>query len=361
MQFIEVETMLRSWMKFIVFPAILLSSCYSDSIRIKENISKSCYNPDHTQVAFLKFISVYRPPKGITKFPDGGTPKYLFKNTSLYRYNLTDSLLQKVYDFGGLPYGVSRWKTDLSFGTSKIAFSILPTVGWRAEMKNHKGIRKLYDSFSGIFVYDLVSDTTQRICNYGFNPILSPAEEKVLFFESDSTTNIIAFYFNDDSFRTIYSNADISRFAHWQNSRYIISFQHGKRECLQFDLQEQISRIIDLSNKPIPGNGNKNVSMLTKDIPYSKWGVNIRNYIPRSKRKIMKEIILLRGNENYRRALFEEFGSEFDLEDLSAMLEKFESKEESLKGYEKDNFERNSRSTRKIIVKLMEGKKKNEI
>lgn len=352
----------RSWIKSIVFPAILLYSCYSDGIRIKESISKSGYNPDHDQVAFFKYFSVYRPPKGITKFPDGGTPKYLFKNTSLYRYDLTDSLLQKVYDFGELPYNDSRWKTDLSFGKSKIAFSILPTMGWEAELKSQWGTRKLYDSFSGIFVYDLLADTTGRICNYGFNPILSPDEDKVLFFKRDSTTtNIIAFNFNDGSFKTIYNSADISRFARWQNSRFIISFQHGRRECLQFDLQEQKSRIIDMGNKFIPGTGAGDVAMLTKDISYSMWGVDIRKYSPRSKSKIMREITMLKGNENYRRALLEEFDSEFDYEDLSAMLDKFESNEENLKGYEKDKFERYSRSTIKIIVKMMEGKKKNGI
>ena len=145
-----------------VFSLFLLCGCYQDSIHISEDYTGGRYGWDSTDIFFYKFISAWKPAAGLSAFPDGGTPKLLYKNVSFYRYDRQRVELNKVFDFNNLPFNKSRWLTSIIRNDSIITFAIHPVSGWETEITLDPTFKKYRQKFGGFFEYNLNRNRTKH-------------------------------------------------------------------------------------------------------------------------------------------------------------------------------------------------------
>jgi hypothetical protein len=151
--------------------AVTLSGCYGE-INITSQFPESgLYNNDSSEVFFYHFDQVARSAKGIAAFPDGGTPKILFKNLSLHQYYVKSRTIETVFDFGQLPYYHSRWKYLIFLNHNSLIFKISPNLGWQKEME--WGLdSSLFSKYKNWFVFNIESGEISTIDSFkqeGFN------------------------------------------------------------------------------------------------------------------------------------------------------------------------------------------------
>ncbi len=86
--------------------SLFLTSCYSDNVCLKSEREYS--NPkavsqygDSTKIAFVSNQKAYLRASGITAFPDGGQPKYIYKKNGLYVFDTKTKALTLIKDLTG--------------------------------------------------------------------------------------------------------------------------------------------------------------------------------------------------------------------------------------------------------------------
>ncbi|MFP4687604.1 MAG: NADase-type glycan-binding domain-containing protein [bacterium] len=125
-----------------------------------------CQNENGERIAFIASTRAYRKPTGLRRFPDGGIPRYLLEDVSLYLFTPETSELEKVTDFNDLLELVgsyrSSWKTRLVFVDGNLYFHVSPVTDWKwykkQESENTKRtekIKKLEQKYEKYRVYDL--------------------------------------------------------------------------------------------------------------------------------------------------------------------------------------------------------------
>jgi hypothetical protein len=115
--------------------AILLSGCYGGVKVISRFGRNATYSPDSTKIVFFKFIQVYKSAKGLWSLPDGGMPKVLYRNVSVYCLNTKTNELTRIFDYTGISSNRDSWKTKTFYTDTSIIFNIEPTIGWKSELK----------------------------------------------------------------------------------------------------------------------------------------------------------------------------------------------------------------------------------
>lgn len=113
----------------------LLTACYSEYVSMDYDIHHyPCRNESGDKIAFIVSKCAYRPAKGISRFPDGGTPKYLLEETSLFLLDTNSMDLKKITDFDDLIPLLgchrSNWSTKLACFNDSIYCSISPVSDW---------------------------------------------------------------------------------------------------------------------------------------------------------------------------------------------------------------------------------------
>lgn len=117
--------------------ALCLTSCYSEWPVLHYSFH---HNPvaDITEENIYFFLSksAWLPPKGLSRFPDGGRVKNLFQEVSLYHLQTEGPTLVKLGDFPEITalIGTNRlqWKTSLILTDSVLYYQALPT-SWAKE------------------------------------------------------------------------------------------------------------------------------------------------------------------------------------------------------------------------------------
>mgnify|MGYP000415015252 CR=1 FL=1 len=115
------------------------------------------YSNTGDKIVFVVSKCAYRPAKGITRFPDGGTPKYLLEETSLYFLDTNSRSIKKLSDFEELTKLLgchrSNWSTRLAISNDSVYCSISPVSDWdfyfkmaktNRDSQNIKRIQKKY-------------------------------------------------------------------------------------------------------------------------------------------------------------------------------------------------------------------------
>ncbi len=106
------------------------------------------------RVLFFAFLQVHRPAKGLAAFPDGGRPKILYKNVSLYQMDLPEGTLKKLYDFGPLPLAKAAWNCRAFYEGDSVRFNLEPVSGWQQNLKWKRVDTDLYEKYRSWFVID---------------------------------------------------------------------------------------------------------------------------------------------------------------------------------------------------------------
>lgn len=278
----------------ILLLALSSTSCYSDYIHLNyEAHHGAVYNTQNNhEIAFIASTSAYRPPTGISRFPDGGTPEYLFQKVFLYILNTENHELTKVLDLNDLVdlIGTSRskWKSKLLYNESYIYYYISPVTDWSLHRKWKKAslppekleeIQKKYEKYYKINIQ------TREIS------------------EIDSSTF-------QKMFDDFYDKTKISI--------SLLNKELNKTALSEFDL---LLKNIDSK----------------KDDQYIEETIYLKNDTPVTRRAVIEQIISKKSKEEIR-----------------SLLEKMDQYKHSLTGTEKTQYEISSEETYSAIRSLLE-------
>jgi len=345
----------------LIFLSFTLTGCYEDFINIYMEFTPGVYNRAKTEIAFYQFLSAGKPPKGISRFPDGGTHDVLFKKVTLYRYNLETGRLNTVFHFGNIPSNKSSWRETISWQQDRIAFSLSPlsTWEWMIENTSNAQYASLYEKYSGIFVYNIKTDSAVHIPENGFEPALSPNERQLAYLKSDSTKielwNMNLVSGQDQPVIVLSAGDEYPPKLFWKDERtiWIVTGKEGKLlNVASGDLiapQEELE--MDLRKI-----GQGKISELTESISFHEWGLNLAKVWPRKRKEYIRDIVRLHGNLNYRKAILQEIGDDLEVKDIEKILDQMRDYQNSLEGSEKMNYEIFSEETKDLLKKLLESK-----
>lgn len=121
---------------FILMGAMLISliSCHSNYVHLKYEINKysdPVYKQnDSSKIAFISTQEAYRKAVGISAFPDGGHPKFIYNKTGLYIIDKKTKELNHLMEISSTPY---------LFTNTKLAF-IDDFVYYNCEIDTAKSI-----------------------------------------------------------------------------------------------------------------------------------------------------------------------------------------------------------------------------
>lgn len=161
--------------------SLFLSSCYEDYLILCSGFKSGLITSDSSQIFFYHHLRAVQPPKGISRFPDGGVHKRIYENLSLYSFDILNNSLFKIYDFGKIPFGSELAYISLQNG--RIAFSVSPLMGWDWVKKQKKDsvFYTNFDKYGGFYEYNLNTKNTEKIFTDGFYPTLSPDYKHIIY------------------------------------------------------------------------------------------------------------------------------------------------------------------------------------
>ncbi|MDY6801621.1 MAG: hypothetical protein SVU94_10445 [Bacteroidota bacterium] len=348
----------RIYFLIIASVLLILTGCYYDYLTVTSKYSNGVYTNKGT-VIFYHSIQASQPPKGITRFPDGGMHKNIFRNTSLYELDTNNKELNKIFDFGGIMY--SSYQKNLSIQNNKLLFNIIPTMGWQLETENDtsSGIdKKLYPKNFGFFSYDLESNELKRFFYDGYGSRLSPDNGRIAYVKEDSTGIEIRQLFIDKDKNQLVKKIDtMSKFSpvFWINNKqlsvrinniqYFIDTETGK--------MERLNQEIDFHNKNI---SMSEIKRLIQYLNYSDWGFDLSKYWKKNNNQYIYDIVHLNGNFEYRKAIIEELSKELNDNEMEAIIDKMGQFAESLEGFQKSKYVFYSKETKEYIIRVIKKK-----
>jgi len=348
----------------LMFLSCTLTGCYEEYINIFVEFTPGVYNQSKTEIAFYQFLSAGKPPKGISHFPDGGTHDLLFKEVTLYRYNIETERLNRVFQFGNLPSNAGFWREKISWQKNSIAFSIMPNSTWEwiiGQSTNSRFI-PFHEKYSGIFIYNIEEKFAKRIAKDGFEPALSIKEDQVAYLISDSISTVlwqINLSSGTNQSLTVLSSAEkYPPTLFWEKDKELLLVS-GKEFSL-FNLKSRSISALDVN----PGIDLREIKQgeireLTELISYREWGLDLSQIWPRKRKEYIRDIVRMNGNLNYRKAIIEELGKNWDVNEIEKLLDQMTKHQNKLEGVEKMNYEIFSEETKDLLEKFLEEKKEN--
>lgn len=338
-----------------IFTLILtiLEGCYSEEVLITEKSSHGTFGPDDHTILFFKTVKAFHESKGLARLPDGGPIDIIYYDVSLYSYDTISSYLKKITSLGELMGWPSQWKSRLSSGDQTISFSLQylsPGLGTIAETSEFQ---------PGIYYISENSRKLQRFSKEGEKVDVSPDGKKICYFsERDSVSEIKIAGLTTKNVRKIKLPENIElAFLEWDKTGENLLLYTGYKDKKGFGVEK-----LDIENETITSTSFpykkhwgqevliSDVKRHTTGITFKDWGLDISRIVPKSKKKYIKDLVNMKGNNNYRTAVLNEIKDELDNEDISEILDKIETQKERLDGYSLVRFENNSEK----IVKLLE-------
>jgi hypothetical protein len=319
------------------------------------------YNRAKTEIAFYQFLSAGKPPKGISRFPDGGSHDVLFKNVTLYRYNLETGTLNTVFRFGNIPSNAGSWREKISWQQDRIAFSLSPvsTWEWMIEHTTNLQYASLFEKYNGIFIYNMETDSVVHIPGNGFEPALSPDESQMAYLKSDSTKielwNMNLVSGQDQTVRVLSSADEYPPALFWKDEKSIWIITGKENRLLNMASGDLIApqEEWEMHLRKV---GQGEISELMESVSFSEWGLDLAKVWPRNRKEYIRDIVLLHGNLNYRKAIIEEIGDDLEARDIEKILDQMTDYQNSLDGADKMNYEIFSEETKDLLKKLLKSK-----
>ena len=336
----------------LVTISFLFTSCYEDYLVISSKFESGKINSDSTKIVFFHILQASQPPKGIRRFPDGGTHHIIYKNVSVYSFDIIEQKLEKIFDFGNLPY--SSWMYNTSMQLNSFVFSISPISGWDWSIKNSvksEIYTELSEKYMGFYKYDMETKELNQFKYNAYDPELSPDENQIVYLKRDSL-NVEICYLNINETK----NKIIKKFE--SNSAFIpiywidnenIAYK-VKKDLISINLQTFEEKLTDkeLILKPLKIS-MKEIEGIIKPYTFQDWGFNLTDYWQKSINEYINDIVLLNGNINYRKAIIQTISTQLTQKDFEDILNKMEKYENSLKGLERTEYEIYSTDTKELI------------
>ena len=230
----------------IVLSTVLLalSGCYG-GVQVSENFGlNASYNQDSTQVVFYKFIHVFHPAKGLLAFPDGGISKALYRNASLYVFDIDSQELTLIHDYGSVAGDRSRRVAASFFKGDTIMYNLYPEAGWENELRDtSQGIDSMiYSNKKSWFSYSLFTKKSDRINLVNSDTIRYP---KVSTRKVDELTCRVRYKEWGVDFSEIYPQTKSQRIAEIAKLKNSIAYRNAIIEEFEGQLSDkEIDRLI---------------------------------------------------------------------------------------------------------------------
>ena len=332
------KTLLFAKYYYWVLALLLFMGCgYKNSIYISEESRYGVYNQAKTEIVFYKFLKIFKPPKGLSRFPDGGTSKTIYKDVRLYHYNIQTNKLKTIFEYGNLPYNDLRWNKKITWQKDIIAFSIRAGHSWDWSIKNIRNTKSIAEKFRGVFIYDIPNDKVSRLTTKGFDHYLSPDEKQLIYLISDSTTAQLWNINLGDGKKQLVKNFDNVEESPskilWQDNNKEIYF-NTKDGWHKLNLNsKKITKAHSVEDKDKRTIGISKIKELTKNITYREWGVNLNEVCPKNKEERINDIVYKKGNKNYMKAILQEMGDDLSAEEIQDIINKINDHQNQLDDY----------------------------
>lgn len=147
---------------FITISAI---SCYQKGITKTIEYSPGIWNGEHSMYMFLKWERDYYMPKGISRFPDGGIPKYIRDETFVCIYDSSTHEIKVIMKGKGFPRGYpvsARFSWKGKYAAYKI---------WNAD--------ETQNLLNPVILIDTTNTTATEFYDIGEMPELSPSGNRM--------------------------------------------------------------------------------------------------------------------------------------------------------------------------------------
>ncbi len=346
---------------YILLLSIIISfyGCYNDFLIISSDFSTPV-SKDSNAIFFFHTIKASQPPKGISRFPDGGTHKTVYKNTSIYKFDIKKNKLDKIFDFGNLPY--DSWNSYISVFDDKIIFSIVPGLGWEWRIYNStikEKLAELKNEIGGIYLHNLTTLENNKIIKDGCHPVFSPNGRNILYLTNDTlNTQLMLFNIADNNNTQLLETPLTKKMSNlfWLNEKEIY-FEINEKNIL-IDMNGNISDTTDL--RSYHKNPNKikisELKDLLKNYDSQDWGFSLKKYWSKDIDDFCNDIVLLNGNLEYRKTILEEYKDDLSRSDIEDMLKDIEKRKQNLEQYKKAEYEYFSQETIELLNSLLNKK-----
>lgn len=207
----------KIWILILIL-MMILSSCYYREVVYSFNRSRGGVYEDNT-CYYLAQVKEFRRPKGISRFPDGGTIKEL---RQLFGFFMTDTLadstevLAVMNDLSGWP---SRYKTRLENNGTDIVIGI-------ADISSP-------DPVNGIYFYNLNSGRFYKYSGEGVFPTLAKTGTRIAYCKD---TILSVEDYSDKSLIDTYTLDTEPVYICWEDENRILLFCSDPFRVLELNL-----------------------------------------------------------------------------------------------------------------------------
>ncbi len=113
----------------------LLTACHTDYLSTDYKIFGAGFSDSsRKEIAIILKTSAYYKAKGISRFPDGGQPRYIYRDISLFLLDIEKNSAERLTDFSDLAEAgfniASSLKTLTVTTDSAVYFQIKPITRW---------------------------------------------------------------------------------------------------------------------------------------------------------------------------------------------------------------------------------------
>lgn len=335
----------------MLLPLFFFTSCYENYLIITSDFSSPVISADSNKIFFFHYLEASQPPKGISRFPDGGTHYSIYRNVSMYAYDINQEQLTKILNFGKLPF---NQKIDhIALRKDQLVFSLSPLMGWQRLKKYYSDstYQTIYNEFIGFYQYNIAQEKLTRFRIDGFYPELSPNENQIVFLKRDSTN--LSLWLHDlntaitEELKKFDDDSPLNPIE-WKDTTHVFVRVDGN--VYEFDTKnktwQKTTEIVEFYPNKIP---IRQVKELTSEVSFSNWGFHLPDLFPKSKKQFIEDIICLNGNLNYRKAIIQSFAPELSKEDFKDILNQMNKYESRLDGYEQTKYKYYSKETRDLL------------
>lgn len=346
--------------KYFIFASLLflLTGCYYDHLILSPDYSSGVYTNEGSIIFYYSLLAGH-PPKGISRFPDGGTIKAVYKNFSLYEFDTITKKIHKIHDFGKMTS--SAWHSHLSLENNILLFNIIPISGRQWITEPDTVTQKYNNPRVGFYLYDLKTKELKKIPFDGYDPTLSPDVKQIVYKKrAGDSVSIWHLQLKTRENKQIVLVDTISVFSplFWinnnqpgiriRNKQYSINLENGNIIPLQkeIDYDKNKASATDIINS-------------THELSFKKWSFELSKHYPGNKRQYIADIVHLNGNLNFRKAIIEELAEDLTITELENIIETMDRYTESLSEFEKTTYIFSSKETKELLIHEIKEKIKN--
>lgn len=263
---------LKTKLLLFLYSALSVTGCtYERKANASKHLCSGCFNPSKKQIAFFRAYGIFRRATGIAAFPDGGIPKYLYKNVSIYVLDIETGKVRKIVDLGEDTYDgwPSRWKMRISWRKNKIVY-------WTSYLSWDKDKGAFMDN-KGIFILDADGNNNNLLVGDGEMPDISPDAQRVVYQKVNKTWEYELWVIDVDGTnnRMIKKIPDLKLvYTRWKKDGMNVLLYEFEQHSQVYELSLETKEIKKTESPYLKNYGNVSVPPeYTKGITDEEWGV----------------------------------------------------------------------------------------